>query len=94
MKKTCLHRLNRQSFCGNCKTCKEDYEPRTPDHPFNNYDCKDYYEIGILTTNTIVVDFNIIDRMCVGFGHMFGRNGDLKKELLEKKAKEIGGVVQ
>jgi len=84
MKKTCLHR-----FCGDCKDCKEDYEPITLTHPFNNYNCKKYYEIGIITTEIKVVKFNVIDKTCLTVGHFFGRNGDLKEELLEKKAKEL-----
>ena len=39
--KTCLYR-----FLGNCKNCKEDYDPR---HKPNNYDCPRYHEIQILT---------------------------------------------
>lgn len=44
MKKTCLHR-----FLGECKNCKEDYEPKSKMHPVNNYDCPKYYEIHILS---------------------------------------------
>jgi hypothetical protein len=48
MEKTCLHR-----FCGDCKDCKIDYEPITFNHPFNNYDCKNYCEIHFFTINVI-----------------------------------------
>ena len=44
MEKTCLHR-----FLGECKGCVRDYEPRTINHPVNNCDCKNYYEIHFLT---------------------------------------------
>jgi hypothetical protein len=50
MEKTCLHR-----FCSDkgCKNCKEDYESITPSHPVNNYSCRNYYEIHVLTNNIV-----------------------------------------
>ena len=48
MGKTCLHR-----FCGDCKECKEDYEPISSIHPFNNYDCKRYYEIHFIVNEVV-----------------------------------------
>jgi hypothetical protein len=84
MEKTCLHR-----FFGDCKDCKEDYEPITQTHPVNNYCCKRYYEIRIIKTNIMTVKFSVIDKMHLTIGHFFGRNGDLKGELLEKKVKEL-----
>ena len=84
MEKTCLHR-----FCGDCKSCERDYEPITPTHPLNNYNCKRYYEINFVTTDIKVVKFNVIDKAYLTKGHVFGRNGDLKEELLEKRVKEL-----
>ncbi|MEK6913120.1 MAG: hypothetical protein AABW47_00405 [Nanoarchaeota archaeon] len=86
MKKTCLHRGEPY---GKCKNCREDYEPISPTHPVNNYDCKNYYEIGILVTNTPVVTFNAFDKLYLTMGHLMGRDGDLTEELLIKKAKEL-----
>jgi len=40
LRKTCLNR-----FLGRCKGCIEDYENHHP----NNYDCRDYKEIKIIT---------------------------------------------
>jgi hypothetical protein len=83
MKKTCLHR-----FLGECKECKEDYEPISANHPLNNYLCKHYYEINTITTDS--VEFNLMDKMYLGFES----NGELKEELLKKKAEELGERVK
>jgi len=48
MEKTCLHR-----FCGDCKGCKVDYEPISPTHPVNNYNCKRYSEIHFGTFEVV-----------------------------------------
>jgi hypothetical protein len=84
MEKTCLHR-----FLGECKGCVEDYEPISPTHPCNNLSCKKYYEMHYITSNTIVVELSLTDKIYVGLGHIFGRNGDLKEGLLKKKIKEM-----
>ena len=55
----------------------------------NNYNCKSYYEVGILTTNITVVTFNVFDKFHLAMGHLIGRDGDLTEELLIKKAKEL-----
>lgn len=48
IEKTCLHRM-----CGECRGCMKDYGPITPEHPVNNYSCKNYYEVHIGTFNVI-----------------------------------------
>ena len=66
--------------------CKEDYEPRTPEHPFNNYNCKKYSEIHFITHE--VVELKLIDKVRIAFteSSLDGRN--LRDELLKKRLEE------
>jgi hypothetical protein len=81
MEKTCLHR-----FCGDCQDCEVDYEPITPEHPLNNYNCKRYYEIHFGTFE--VVELKLRDQLRIALAESSLDRRDLKDELLKKRLEE------
>jgi len=78
--KTCLNRLIKT--CEN--RCQRDYD--NFHHP-NNYDCRDYQEVNVLEFT--VVKVNLFERMYMGIGKIFGKDGELSKKILGQKAKEL-----
>jgi hypothetical protein len=81
MGKTCLHR-----FCGDCQDCKEDYEPITPTHPVNNYNCKIYHEINFLTHE--VVELKLRDKIRISLNESSFGDENLRDKLLKKRFEE------